>query len=98
MQCSGQELFSELRQTISDPFGIINLILRHFENKCLIEIAIKSMAGTADCITVIGRAPDSYVRGPGFDTRSSHILSSSFRFFKKGSCQLLATVCAQSTG
>ena len=22
-----------------------------------------------------GRAPDSYVRGPGFDTRSGHILS-----------------------
>ena len=37
--------------------------------------------------------------GPGFDTRSGNILSFlSFRFFKKGSCQLLAKVCARSTG
>ena len=46
----------------------------------------------------IGRAPDSLVRGPGFDTRSGNILSFSFRFFKKGSCQLLAKVCTRSTG
>ena len=37
-------------------------------------------------------------RGPGFDTRSGNILSFSFRFFKKGSCQILPKVCARSTG
>ena len=47
--------------------------------------------------STIGRAPDSQVRGPGFDTRSGNILSF-LRFFKKGSCQLLAKVCARSTG
>ena len=25
--------------------------------------------------SAVGKAPDSYVRGPGFDTRSGHILS-----------------------
>ena len=39
--------------------------------------------------SAIGRAPDSY-------TRSGNILS--FFLFKKGSCQLLAKVCARSTG
>ena len=29
---------------------------------------------------------------------SSYYFSFSFRFFKKGSCQLLAKVCARSTG
>ena len=46
--------------------------------------------------------------GVGHLTRKSGVLGSipglatyfrfSFRFFKKGSCQLLAKVCAQSTG
>ena len=48
--------------------------------------------------SAIGRAPDSQVKGPGFDTRSGNILSFLLRFFKKGSCQLLAKVCARSTG
>ena len=52
--------------------------------------------------SAIGRAPDSHL------TRKSGVLGSipgvatyfrfSFRFFKKGSCQLLAEVCARSTG
>ena len=45
--------------------------------------------------SAVGTAPDSYVRGPGFDT---YILSFFFRYFKRGSCQLLAKVCARSTG
>ena len=46
--------------------------------------------------------------GAGHRTRKSEVLDSisglvtyfhfSFRFFKKGSCQLLAKVCARSTG
>ena len=50
---------------------------------------------TAGPGSAIGRAPDW---GPGFDTRSDNILSFLLRFFKKGSCQLLAKVCARSTG
>ena len=37
-----------------------------------------------------GSASDSRARGPGFDSRSSHIIS----FLLPGSCQLLAKVCA----
>ena len=50
----------------------------------------------------------TYVRTVGHLTRKSGVLGSipglatyfrfSFRFFKKGSCQLLAKVCARSTG
>ena len=47
--------------------------------------------------SAVGRAPDSQVRGPGFDTRSGHILSFLLPL-KRGSCQLLAKVCARSTG
>ena len=37
--------------------------------------------------------------GPGYDTRSGNILSFLLPlFFKKGSCQLVAKVCAWSTG
>ena len=38
-------------------------------------------------------------RGPGFDTRSGHILSFLLPLIQeRGSCQLLAKVCARSTG
>ena len=50
----------------------------------------------------------SYSQSVGHLTRKSGVLGSipglatyfrfSFRFFKKGSCQLLAKVCARSTG
>ena len=52
--------------------------------------------------------PGSIAQSVGHLTRKSGVLGSipglatyfrfSFRFFKKGSCQLLAKVCAQSTG
>ena len=32
------------------------------------------MRGHAGPRSAVGRAPNSYVRGPGFDTRSGHIL------------------------
>ena len=35
-------------------------------------------------ISAIGRAPDSYVRGPGFDTRSGNILSFLLPLFQEG--------------
>ena len=53
-------------------------------------------------------APGRVVQSVGHLTRKSGVLGSipglatyfrfSFRFFKKGSCQLLAKVCARSTG
>ena len=52
--------------------------------------------------------PGRVAQSAGHLTRKSGVLGSipglatyfrfSFRFFKKGSCQLLAKVCAQSTG
>ena len=52
--------------------------------------------------------PGRVAQSVGYLTRKSGVLGSipglatyfrfSFRFFKKGSCQLLAKVCAQSTG
>ena len=52
--------------------------------------------------------PGRVAQSVGHLTRKSEVLGSipglatyfrfSFRFFKKGSCQLLAKVCAQSTG
>ena len=54
------------------------------------------------------RQPGHVAQSVGHLTRKSGVLGSipglatyfrfSFRFFKKGSCQLLAKVCAQSTG
>ena len=52
--------------------------------------------------------PGRVAQSVGHQTRKSGVLGSipglatyfrySFRFFKKGSCQLLAKVCARSTG
>ena len=39
---------------------------------------------TAGPRSAIGRAPDSYVRGPGFDTRSGNILSFLLLLFQEG--------------
>ena len=63
------------------------------------------------CIFVTGRLalmPGRVAQSVGDLTRKSGVLGSipglatyfrfSFRFFKKGSCQLLAKVCARSTG
>ena len=54
------------------------------------------------------RVPGRVAQSVGHLTRKSGVLGSipgratyfrfSFRFFKKGSCQLLAKVCARSTG
>ena len=42
------------------------------------------MMNIAGLRSAIGRAPDSYVRGPGFDTRSGHILSFLLPLFQEG--------------
>ena len=49
------------------------LLLKHF--------CTKVVAGPR---SAIGRAPDSYVRGPGFDTRSGNILSFLLPLFQEG--------------
>ena len=41
----------------------------------------KELAGPR---SAVGRAPDSYVRGPGFDTRSGNILSFLLPLFQEG--------------
>ena len=56
----------------------------------------------------LGHLPGRVAQSVGHLTRKSRVLGSipglatyfrfSFRFFKKGSCQLLAKVCARSTG
>ena len=67
-----------------------------------------------DCILMIYLLPSNHftpgrvAQSVGHLTRKSGVLGSipglatyfrfSFRFFKKGSCQLLAKVCARSTG
>ena len=48
--------------------------------------------------SAIGRAPDSQVRGPGFDTQSGNILSFLFPLFQEGHLSVPAKVCARSTG
>ena len=57
---------------------------------------------------LLGKRPGCVAQLVGHLTRKSGVLGSipglatyfrfSFRFFKKGSCQLLAKVCARSTG
>ena len=57
---------------------------------------------------IMMRKPGRVAQSVGHLTRKSGVLGSipglatyfrfSFRFFKKGSCQLLAKVCARSTG
>ena len=60
------------------------------------------------CILFCEVTPGRIAQSVGHLTRKSGVLGSipglatyfrfSFRFFKKGSCQLLAKVCARSTG
>ena len=59
-------------------------------------------------IDILQELPGRVAQSVGHLTRKSGVLGSipglatyfrfSFRFFKKGSCQLLAKVCARSTG
>ena len=59
-------------------------------------------------VNLIHWVPGRVAQSVGHPTRKSGVLGSipglatyfrfSFRFFKKGSCQLLAKVCARSTG
>ena len=51
-----------------------------YERLCVME-PVRQGAGPR---SAIGRAPDSKVRGPGFDTRSGNILSFLLPLFQEG--------------
>ena len=67
-----------------------------------------SNSGPLTSIYTKNQSPGRVAQSVGHLTRKSGVLGSipglaayfhfSFRFFKKGSCQLLAKVCARSTG
>ena len=71
-----------------------------FKNECAIGLLGNRLHSSAK--------PGRVAQSVGHLTRKSGVLGSipglatyfrfSFRFFKKGSCQLLAKVCARSTG
>ena len=67
------------------------------------------IAAAGKCgVVITATGPGRVAQSVGHLTRKSGVLGSipglatyfrfSFRFFKKGSCQLLAKVCARSTG
>ena len=64
--------------TVDNPLPIARgLSLHNAHKRC-------SICHTAGPRSAIGRAPDSYVRGPGFDTRSGNILSFLLPLFQEG--------------
>ena len=81
-------------------------MLSELEQACK-TYSTESSSGT-DRIGVCMSMPGRVAQSVGHLTRKSGVLGSipglatyfrfSFRFFKKGSCQLLAKVCARSTG
>ena len=77
-----------------------------------LDLSYKTDLDLCDCFgrdkPVLLTEPGHVAQSVGHLTRKSGVLGSipslatyfrfSFRFFKKGSCQLLVKVCAQSTG
>ena len=71
-------------------------------------VIVPCIANTNKVNGYIRLLPGRVAQSVGHPTRKSGVLGSipglatyfrfSFRFFKKGSCQLLAKVCARSTG
>ena len=83
-------------------------ILVEWARKCNIEPGQNENIYYLLTISILLNAPGHVAQSVGHLTRKSGVLGSipglatyfrfSFRFFKKGSCQLLAKVCARSTG
>ena len=81
-------------------------LTRHNNNGFALEIVRALQTGNVDN-TSVNVEPGRVAQSVGHLTRKSGVLGSipglatyfrfSFRFFKKGSCQLLAKVCARST-
>ena len=72
-------------------------------------VSVKALCGQRmTCRECLKHKPGRVAQSVGHPTHKSGVLGSipglatyfrfSFRFFKKGSCQLLAKVCARSTG
>ena len=77
-------------------------------NKYTVQILCIGTDRSQQTVQTKIRLPGRVAQSVGHLTRKSGVLGSipglatyfrfSFRFFKKGSCQLLAKVCARSTG
>ena len=75
-------------------------------SETVVTISVRCMC--MHCASIHPDLPGRVAQSVGHLTRKSGVLGSipglatyfrfSFRFFKKGSCQLLAKVCARSTG
>ena len=77
-------------------------------NYLLVQADIYERVIKFDILRILFRVPGRVAQSVGHLTHRSGVLGSipglatyfrfSFRFFKKGSCQLLVKVCARSTG
>ena len=106
--------FPDFSSKISlQPFKIetSDLVYWFTMTSCEVGLEIDILLFVLPCIFLspyIFRQPGHVAQSVGHLTRKSGVLGSipglatyfrfSFRFFKKGSCQLLAKVCAGSTG
>ena len=67
-----------------------NLVLWNFHVSCCFYVAGPRSA--------VGSTSDPKARGPGFDTRSGHILPFLLPLIQEGQLSGMAKVCAPSTG
>ena len=87
-------------KTIGKPANVETLSIHLIKRKAHLRAGYNTLSN--------GDKPGRVTQSVGHLTRKSGVLGSipglatyfrfSFRFFKKGSCQLLAKVCARSTG
>ena len=63
------------------PLNVINMFMFTISHNSTIRATATPPAGPR---SAFARAPDSEVRGPGFDTRSGNILSFLFPLFQEG--------------
>ena len=80
-----------IRQWETFPFYLLNWLIRNIRKWATIKHEPGRVAQSVGHLTRKSGVPGSI---PGLAT----YFRFSFRFFKKGSCQLLAKVCARSTG
>ena len=73
-------------------------VFREEHKKSTIEDGDTTAITLAGPCSAVGRAFDSRARGPGFDTRSGHILSFLLRLIQEGQLSVTGEVCARSTG
>ena len=106
-------LFSGIDYQFENDPGLLHLacLLRNTEAAHLLiqkGVSVKMKDRNGKFYYLLFNLPGCVAQSVGHLTRKSGVLGSipglatyfrfSFRFFKKGSCQLLAKVCAQSTG